>query len=882
MELIKINNTTLEFNKIVYVDAANGNDTTGDGSKNNPYNTVAQALHYATSGDAVFIKKGQYVVDGMHTFFNAYGISFIGDIQGSEIILTKNINGGQYVSSTENKYYRLIFTIGPNFASLSADARFILWYNASVAFKFAYYNCIFRDPFSQLSDEFLVFDGSSYCNPVFYKGFANVENCLFLGSHLKGSVQVFKSTTGCNILIKNCAYDTQQLRSIIAQPGYTELVDVTTIGNVFVNGKYSITSEGWQNTGTGLNPDGTQANIGVYGGEFAWEWLPQPIDNISYSISQKSIGDTILINWDESYNATRYELQYYINNEWITINNNITDTEYEYTFEQANSTAQFRVKGINSNGESDWVVGEVFEVANQSSIDGGITINPQNKMRGYIDIIGMGDSNLNSSLVIRQAYEEELDSTINISKKYEKPELDSSMVVAQRDFSTLDSSIALNPSGRMRGFVDIVQPPKKVKKIYPIKDSVVRQSAPTINYGDSQQMLAGESKEGKFISYLGFDLELPDNIDIESIKLVLHKQYDTPRRFLMGLYEISDDWDEYDITWSFRSYDEGYITQFPIPMEAGRVEADLTDFEWVEGKKSFIIRPRNYAFSELTAFGTRESLAPPYIEVTYYEIVNNVGSYSLESNITVRSSSKRDISASIDVQSSYVYSKLDGLLEIEEKQGRKELEGSILVIELRYIDIGGGLEIEKKFQKAEIDSFIIIPYRTFLESSIEIERKDKEDNLNSILIIRAYTEEDLDVILDIEGKNKDSELDSSITIKRDNDEDLETELVIENKYNDINLNSSIVVARVESKYLDSTLSLERKDKEISIDVGLIVQRKEDIDLDSSIEIPRYDKNTEIDSSIYILHHSDIESSIEIPKVDSQEEINSSMEIPEYT
>ena len=40
MELIKINNTTLEFNKIVYVDAANGNDTTGDGSKNNPYNTV--------------------------------------------------------------------------------------------------------------------------------------------------------------------------------------------------------------------------------------------------------------------------------------------------------------------------------------------------------------------------------------------------------------------------------------------------------------------------------------------------------------------------------------------------------------------------------------------------------------------------------------------------------------------------------------------------------------------------------------------------------------------------------------------------------------------------------------------------------------------------
>ena len=27
----------------------------------------------------------------------------------------------------------------------------------------------------------------------------------------------------------------------------------------------------WKNVGTGTNPDGTQANLGVYGGEFSWE-----------------------------------------------------------------------------------------------------------------------------------------------------------------------------------------------------------------------------------------------------------------------------------------------------------------------------------------------------------------------------------------------------------------------------------------------------------------------------------------------------------------------------------------------------------------------------------------------------------------------------------
>ena len=131
-------------------------------------------------------------------------------------------------------------------------------------------------------------------------------------------------------------------------------------------------------------------------------------------------------------------------------------------------------------------------------------------MRGYIDIIGYGESDLSSNIIIRQFYKEDLDSLLEIPKKYEIDSLASNITVAIRDSSFLDGKIALNPSGRMRGFIDIVQPPKKVKRVYPVKDSVVRQSAPTINYGDSQQMLAGESFEGKFISYLGFDLQLPD------------------------------------------------------------------------------------------------------------------------------------------------------------------------------------------------------------------------------------------------------------------------------------------------------------------------------------------------------------------------------------
>ena len=45
-ETIKINNEILEYNKIIYVDAENGDDNNGDGSKNNPFKTFNKAYQF--------------------------------------------------------------------------------------------------------------------------------------------------------------------------------------------------------------------------------------------------------------------------------------------------------------------------------------------------------------------------------------------------------------------------------------------------------------------------------------------------------------------------------------------------------------------------------------------------------------------------------------------------------------------------------------------------------------------------------------------------------------------------------------------------------------------------------------------------------------------
>ena len=108
-----------------------------------------------------------------------------------------------------------------------------------------YYNCVFT---TQIGG----------WNGAVSNAFINSYNCLFLG----GAESRYTSSPLSGTAI-NCA----SKDAVIEPKNGTK---TTCLTNVTVDGKYNITSNGWKNTGTGTNPDGTQANIGIYGGEFAW------------------------------------------------------------------------------------------------------------------------------------------------------------------------------------------------------------------------------------------------------------------------------------------------------------------------------------------------------------------------------------------------------------------------------------------------------------------------------------------------------------------------------------------------------------------------------------------------------------------------------------
>ncbi|WP_238918196.1 Ig-like domain-containing protein [Clostridium sp. YIM B02555] len=235
---IKINNTTLSFNKIVYVDSNNGNDTTGDGNEINPYKTLKMAESNVNSGEAI-VFKGNFT-ETKKTFKS--GISYIG-YEKESVINTCQIQG------TNVNLYRFVINANNIDETWSVLGR-----------NFNLYNIVYTNQYSS--------DGSK---DIFYLYTGRVSNCLFGPGNWNNFTY-----DSCSVTNKDTA----------CTSGYFNLKNVTMDSN------YNITSSGWKNAGTGTNPDGTQANIGVYGGEFAWgNWNNQSI-TLDKSTMDLNLGDS--------------------------------------------------------------------------------------------------------------------------------------------------------------------------------------------------------------------------------------------------------------------------------------------------------------------------------------------------------------------------------------------------------------------------------------------------------------------------------------------------------------------------------------------------------------------------------------------------------------
>lgn len=238
---LKINNTTLEFNKLIYVNETSGDDTNGNGSKEKPYKTFNVAYQQITNNnnEAIYLQKGNYTVSVSDAQLKK--MSILGQGKDTTLYLNGPIrrignSDGVMYDITNIKFYRLIFK-----ATKSGHNLF-----ASNGCNF--YNVAFN---IEKQSTYSIF--SSQTRPYF-------NNCI----DIKG----INGTIRGKAVLENC-YG-------LFQPGYsTSEADIERITSIKeqanLDSEYHILSDGWKNAGTGTNPDGTVANIGVYGGPFAWE-----------------------------------------------------------------------------------------------------------------------------------------------------------------------------------------------------------------------------------------------------------------------------------------------------------------------------------------------------------------------------------------------------------------------------------------------------------------------------------------------------------------------------------------------------------------------------------------------------------------------------------
>jgi len=274
-ESIQINNEVLTFSKIWYLDANNGSDTTGDGSKNKPFKTiqgfvsVAISLGTVDNTHAVFFSPGTYVY--VHTRGDSiFFPSLIGTNPLNTIISTANTHDWDPGIRLLTNVKLIGLTIQQNDAASSISYLLAAWTDGNDEVYF--YNCIFNK---------------------FVRGYRTFS---YLDAHFYNTIFTYApSVVYGSMEFKNCVYP--------GGSGYN-----LNYNNITFDQAYNIVSGGvWQNAGdpTILNPDGTRSNIGIYGGPYypnfikpRWHLLNEGLKEEPYNISVGSSALEILDNFE--------------------------------------------------------------------------------------------------------------------------------------------------------------------------------------------------------------------------------------------------------------------------------------------------------------------------------------------------------------------------------------------------------------------------------------------------------------------------------------------------------------------------------------------------------------------------------------------------------
>lgn len=233
-----------DYNRVIFVDANHGSDDTGTGTLENPFQTFNAAYEHITpdNNEAIYLKPGAYEISVDDKIIKP--MSVIGEGKNTVLHLNhslRRISNG-YGSSSDGvmyninhlKFYRLVFK-----STITGSSNTFLTSNTE------FHNVVFD------------VKNGSYSVLSAAKDPVKLMNCVDLNNiekFLRGNAIVQDSYGRFG---ENYAKDIQKITTL-------------TVDFVNLDENYQILDEGWQYSGTGTNRDGSQAHIGLYGGQYPW------------------------------------------------------------------------------------------------------------------------------------------------------------------------------------------------------------------------------------------------------------------------------------------------------------------------------------------------------------------------------------------------------------------------------------------------------------------------------------------------------------------------------------------------------------------------------------------------------------------------------------
>lgn len=296
---LQINNTTLYYNQIIYVDAVKGNDTTGNGTQANPYASINKAVDNVTvDKTAIKIAPGVYretikTVPGSYNNQEAslmrptpnMDYDLVGDpVNPPVVILTAcAIDYRQMIISqlantlTKAHTYRmfdLIFKVadGSHVMKVFCDLM------ACAINTVEIYNCVFDNANGKFDYLFVFNTGTYGTSRVDVKIYNSVLQGNYISYHNGAG---YLTLTNCILQCTNGAYYAQGSfvpfkadQTVLYPHNYNYVYAFSNsaylLNNPQLDATYHVTNPAYQHVGVGTNPDGTKSDLGVYGGPYAW------------------------------------------------------------------------------------------------------------------------------------------------------------------------------------------------------------------------------------------------------------------------------------------------------------------------------------------------------------------------------------------------------------------------------------------------------------------------------------------------------------------------------------------------------------------------------------------------------------------------------------